>query len=239
MQRTFAVDIYCYDDGKLVARSDDIRELVLETDNYPDMRDELVRVATQLLKANLGLTDDQIADTTLSVAFRDAPGRKSAQALVPVGPRLVMRDDAFRAAARSSSLGTLFRAVYETYLQPLDKPLSDVFRFLSAAAGSSVFFLGTYVYSLHPRKDPAQDRSPDSKIDPAQIGSQVTEDGSALISSLPVQTSVYVLMSLFLVMIYGVLASATRTSRGPVSFFLTGLLLPTLSVLVVRFAWSP
>ena len=99
MQQTFAVDIYCYGDGTLAATSGDIRGLVLETDNYPDMRDELVQVAVQLLKANHGLTDDQIAASILSVVFRDAPGRKSARALVPAGPRLVIRDDAYRAAA--------------------------------------------------------------------------------------------------------------------------------------------
>ena len=99
MQQTFAVDIYCYSDGTLAATSDDLRGLVLETDNYPDMRDELVRVAVELLKANHGLTDEQIADTTLSLVLRDAPGRRSTRALVPAGPRLVMRDEAYRAAA--------------------------------------------------------------------------------------------------------------------------------------------
>lgn len=99
VQQTFAVNIYCYSDGTLVAQSDDIRGLVLETDNYPEMRDELIRVAGELLAANHGLSDDQIADATLSVVLRDAPGRRSQRALVPAGPRLVMRDATDRAAA--------------------------------------------------------------------------------------------------------------------------------------------
>ena len=64
MQQTFAVTIYCYSDGTLIAQSDDTQGLVLETDNYPEMRDELIRVAVQLLAANHGPTDDQIADAT-------------------------------------------------------------------------------------------------------------------------------------------------------------------------------
>ena len=99
MQQTFAVNIFCYSDGTLVAQSDDIRGLVLETDNYPEMGDELIRVAAELLAANHGLSDDQIADATLSVVLRDAPGRRPQRALVPAGPRLVMRDATDRAAA--------------------------------------------------------------------------------------------------------------------------------------------
>lgn len=99
MQPTFAVNIWCYSDGRLVAQSDDIRGLVLETDNFPEMRDELIRVAAELLQANHGLTDDQIANATLSAVLRDAPGRRSQRALVPVGPRLVVRDPTDRARA--------------------------------------------------------------------------------------------------------------------------------------------
>lgn len=93
------MNIYCYSDSTLVAQSDDIRGLVLETDNYPEMRDELIRVAAELLATNHGLSDDQIADATLSVVLRDAPGRRGQRALVPAGPRLVMRDATDRAAA--------------------------------------------------------------------------------------------------------------------------------------------
>lgn len=99
MQQTFAVNIWCYSDGTLVAQSDDLRGLVLETDNYPEMRDDLVRVAAEPLQANHGLTDDQIANATLSAVLRDAPGRRSQRALVPAGPRLVMRDPTDRAGA--------------------------------------------------------------------------------------------------------------------------------------------
>lgn len=99
MQQTFVVNIFCYTDGTLVAQSDDIQGLVLETDNFPEMRDELIRVAAQLLEINHGLTNNEIASATLSVVLRDAPGRRSQRALVPAGPRLVMRDASDRAAA--------------------------------------------------------------------------------------------------------------------------------------------
>lgn len=99
MQQTYAVNIGCYSDGTLVAQSDDLRGLVLGTDNFPEMRDELIRIAAELLQANHGLTDDPIANATLSAVLRDAPGRRSQRALVPAGPRLVMRDSTDRAGA--------------------------------------------------------------------------------------------------------------------------------------------
>ena len=92
MQQTFAVNIYCYSDGSFVAQSDDIRGLALEADNFPELRNELIRVAAELLQANHDLTDDQIANATLSAALRDAPGQRSQRALVPAGPRLVVRE---------------------------------------------------------------------------------------------------------------------------------------------------
>ena len=72
----------------LVATSPEIRGLVLEVETVGELYAELLAVTSHLLKANHGLTDNQIAQTQLNVTLMGSEAAPN----VPSRPRVVIED---------------------------------------------------------------------------------------------------------------------------------------------------
>ena len=98
----FKVTLFVYEDGTFAAQGDDLRGLVLETESFDEMRKELLRLTPRLLRANHGLSDDEIKDVRINVSTcyvrddkRKQPRRRSRRV-----PRLMWEDiPPFRAVA--------------------------------------------------------------------------------------------------------------------------------------------
>ena len=95
-QNEFTVNLFFYEDGTLAAHSGDVRGLVIETDDFADMREELLRVAPRLLRSNHGLTDAEIERASIRVMFRDVEAQAvqlEPKPRTPCSPRLLWEDD--------------------------------------------------------------------------------------------------------------------------------------------------
>ncbi len=95
-QNEYTVNLFFYEDGTLAAHSGDIRGLVIETDDFADMREELLRVAPRLLRSNHGLTDAEIEQTSIRLVFRDVEDQAvqpEPKPRRPCAPRLLWEDD--------------------------------------------------------------------------------------------------------------------------------------------------
>ena len=92
----YTVRLYFYEDGTLAAHDGDIRGLVIEVDDFADLREELLRLTPRLLRSNHGLSDAEIAQASIRLVFSDLQDRvaqPTPKPRVPCSPRLLWEDD--------------------------------------------------------------------------------------------------------------------------------------------------
>lgn len=91
----FRVTLFVNEDGTYTAQGENLRGLVLETENLEEMRKELLRLTPRLLRANHGLSDDEIEEALIHISRSDQkpPRRRS-----PSAPRLTWDDVSFASA---------------------------------------------------------------------------------------------------------------------------------------------
>lgn len=70
MAQTFSVTVLAYEDGTLAVTDSEITGLIIEVGTFDKLLVELPRVASDLLRLNHGLADEQIANATLHVEFK-------------------------------------------------------------------------------------------------------------------------------------------------------------------------
>ncbi len=70
MAQTFSVTVLVYEDGTLAVTDSDITGLITEVRTFDKLLVELPRVASDLLRLNHGLADEQIAIATLRLEFK-------------------------------------------------------------------------------------------------------------------------------------------------------------------------
>ena len=95
-QNEYTVNLFFYEDGTLAAHSGNIRGLVIETADFAEMREELLRVAPRLLRSNHGLTDAEIEQASIRLVFCDAEDQvvqPEQKPRTPCSPRLLWEDD--------------------------------------------------------------------------------------------------------------------------------------------------
>jgi len=120
----------------------------------------------------------------------------------------------------------LINSFRDLYLQPLDEPLPDIPRFLAAFAGSSTYLFGTYLILF---TDVVSEVVPDPN-------SNITGSVTDLFGSI--EYSSQLILAVVLALVYALLAAAVRVRHGPVRLYMTGLLIPFISTVLIRTAWS-
>lgn len=72
MARSYSVTISAYEDGTLAITDSDITGLIIEVSSTEELLAELPRVASELLRLNHGLTDNEIAEAILIPQIKPA-----------------------------------------------------------------------------------------------------------------------------------------------------------------------
>ena len=70
MAQTYSIAVLVYEDGTLAVTDSDITGLITEVRTFDKLLVELPRVASDLLRLNHGLADEQIAKATLRLEFK-------------------------------------------------------------------------------------------------------------------------------------------------------------------------
>ena len=128
--------------------------------------------------------------------------------------------------SNASGMKLLIQSFREVYLQPLDEPLKGISRFLAALAGSSTFLFGTYLIFFY---------GVDSKIVP-DTSSKITESINAAFSNI--EPAFQLILAVLLAVVYALLVADVPLRHGPVRLYITGLLIPFISTVLIRTAWS-
>ena len=94
----YTTPLFVHDDGTLAVHGGDIRGLVVEADTLDELRSELHRIAPRLLRANHGLTDDEIAHASIRLVpcgVDDAEGaaQSATESRLHRSPRLLWEDN--------------------------------------------------------------------------------------------------------------------------------------------------
>ena len=92
----YTASLFVHEDGTLAVHGGDIRGLVIEVDNVAELREELLRVAPELLRSNHGLSDEEIAQASIRLVFHDTEAHVASPDSKPhtaVRPRLLWEDD--------------------------------------------------------------------------------------------------------------------------------------------------
>jgi len=79
--------VFFDEDGTVTAQGENLRGLVLETESFKEMREELLRLVPQLLRANHGLNDDEIKETIICITRHGSADGKQQKR-----PRLMWED---------------------------------------------------------------------------------------------------------------------------------------------------
>ena len=127
--------------------------------------------------------------------------------------------------ANDSGMDRLIDSFNDVYFQRMDKPLEWPTRFLSAFAGSFTYLFGAY-YIFFP-----QFALLDQNTEP-----NITGSGSALLGNY--DNIVQITWAFILTFVYALVASAIPVRHGPVRFYLTGLFIPFISIVMIRTALS-
>ena len=94
MAQTFFIPVLSYEDGTLAVVDSDIKGLIIEVSSFDELLIELPRVAYRLLRSNHQLTDEEIAQATLSLEvlpFADTVHQEKTSSL-PSLPRVLWGD---------------------------------------------------------------------------------------------------------------------------------------------------
>ena len=91
-QKEYIVNLYVYDDGTLAVHSGDIRGLVIETDDWDELRRELYDIVPRLLRSNHGLTEEDLEHASLRLVLSDHRD-DGARGKPTTKPHIVWQDD--------------------------------------------------------------------------------------------------------------------------------------------------
>ena len=91
-QNEYIVNLFVYDDGTLAAHSKDIRGLVIETDDWDELRRELLDIAPRLLRSNHGLAEKDLEYVSIRLVLSDHRD-KTTQREPTSKPHIVWQDD--------------------------------------------------------------------------------------------------------------------------------------------------
>ena len=97
-QHEYTTPLFVYEDGTLAVHGGDIRGLVIEADTLDELRSELHRIVPRLLRANHGLTDNEIAHASLRLVpcgVNDAEGaaQSASESHPNQSPQLLWEDN--------------------------------------------------------------------------------------------------------------------------------------------------
>lgn len=125
--------------------------------------------------------------------------------------------------------------MFDAFYLKLEKPLPFVQRFPSSAFGSFTFFSTAYYLDLWVSGSADSNSTPP----PDQTGGDaISETGATDLSTLPAFAFTYWIVAGLMISAFAMLISTAAAKHSHVRLYFIGLLLPALSLVVVRAAWS-
>ena len=108
-----AVTVVAHLDGVFTTAHRDIRRLVLETNSFREKHDELLLAGARLLRANHGLSNEDVAHAVVHVKVRVAHGGDCSRPLATEPEPVATRTDSTR-PTRKSLAGSIMRTAKRT-----------------------------------------------------------------------------------------------------------------------------
>lgn len=130
---------------------------------------------------------------------------------------------------------TRIHPVFDAFYLKLEEPLPFVQRFLSSAFGSFTFFSTAYYLDLWVSGSASSDSTPAADL---TGGDAISETGATVLTTLPAFAFTYWIVAGLMISAFAMLISTAATKHSHVRLYLIGLLLPALSLVVTRAAWS-
>ena len=121
------------------------------------------------------------------------------------------------AMSASETAAKFLHEFYETYFQPLEKPLGRGKRFIYALSGAFSLFISGFILLVFKIPDIFQ---------------------NTVFEITPFSTLYYLMAILLLSVFFAYLVSWAETRHGPVRLYLSGVLLPALVIYIIRVAWT-
>lgn len=125
--------------------------------------------------------------------------------------------------SNDSGINRLIDAFIDVYLHPLDKPLKPLFRIFVAFIGSSTYLYGSYLIFI------------------TEVGQEDTVPNiPGSVSDLFGNYEFFPLfiLTFYLTIFYALVIAAMPVRHGPIRLYLTGLLIPFITTVLIRTAWN-